>query len=150
MERERIGRLADRALRWVRLRAKPNSEKKVAIIYVSGIGKGKITAASLNVPRSLIRFLKGMQEAGYRVEGLASDADALLAEMLHKGRNISDAPRITGKSNSDSSSSTPRAPWNQRPWRREITRSGRNSRTCLLYTSPSPRDGLLSRMPSSA
>ena len=30
--------------------------------------------------------------------------------------------------------------------------AGRSSRsdTCLLYTSPSPRDGLLSRMPSSA
>ena len=27
---------------------------------------------------------------------------------------------------------------------------GRGVRTCLLYTSPSPRDGLLSRMPSSA
>ena len=27
--------------------------------------------------------------------------------------------------------------------------AGRNT-TCLLYTSPSPRDGLLSRMPSSA
>ena len=25
-----------------------------------------------------------------------------------------------------------------------------NSSSCLLYTSPSPRDGLLSRMPSSA
>ena len=25
-----------------------------------------------------------------------------------------------------------------------------NDRICLLYTSPSPRDGLLSRMPSSA
>ena len=25
-----------------------------------------------------------------------------------------------------------------------------NSQVCLLYTSPSPRDGLLSRMPSSA
>ena len=25
-----------------------------------------------------------------------------------------------------------------------------NDQTCLLYTSPSPRDGLLSRMPSSA
>ena len=25
-----------------------------------------------------------------------------------------------------------------------------NFNTCLLYTSPSPRDGLLSRMPSSA
>ena len=27
---------------------------------------------------------------------------------------------------------------------------GTNTITCLLYTSPSPRDGLLSRMPSSA
>ena len=27
---------------------------------------------------------------------------------------------------------------------------GAQGRTCLLYTSPSPRDGLLSRMPSSA
>ena len=27
---------------------------------------------------------------------------------------------------------------------------GTNLQTCLLYTSPSPRDGLLSRMPSSA
>ena len=26
----------------------------------------------------------------------------------------------------------------------------RTSKSCLLYTSPSPRDGLLSRMPSSA
>ena len=26
----------------------------------------------------------------------------------------------------------------------------KSARTCLLYTSPSPRDGLLSRMPSSA
>ena len=38
---------------------------------------------------------------------------------------------------------------------RQLTRIGRPgvwalSRTCLLYTSPSPRDGLLSRMPSSA
>ena len=27
---------------------------------------------------------------------------------------------------------------------------GTKPKTCLLYTSPSPRDGLLSRMPSSA
>ena len=31
-----------------------------------------------------------------------------------------------------------------------IAQKLRLSRTCLLYTSPSPRDGLLSRMPSSA
>ena len=28
--------------------------------------------------------------------------------------------------------------------------AGMNAHSCLLYTSPSPRDGLLSRMPSSA
>ena len=93
VERERIGRLADRALRWIRLRSKPNPEKKIAIIYVAGIGKGKITAASLNVPRSLMHFLTGMRDEGYRVEGIPSDADALLAEMLHKGRNISENQR---------------------------------------------------------
>ena len=32
----------------------------------------------------------------------------------------------------------------------EQKRSNKNSIICLLYTSPSPRDGLLSRMPSSA
>ena len=31
----------------------------------------------------------------------------------------------------------------------KVTAHG-NTITCLLYTSPSPRDGLLSRMPSSA
>ena len=31
-----------------------------------------------------------------------------------------------------------------------LTRSLREHNDCLLYTSPSPRDGLLSRMPSSA
>ena len=33
---------------------------------------------------------------------------------------------------------------------RQFYRDCRVSGTCLLYTSPSPRDGLLSRMPSSA
>ena len=31
-----------------------------------------------------------------------------------------------------------------------FTITGTDSKGCLLYTSPSPRDGLLSRMPSSA
>ena len=33
---------------------------------------------------------------------------------------------------------------------KEILSSGKAALVCLLYTSPSPRDGLLSRMPSSA
>ena len=31
-----------------------------------------------------------------------------------------------------------------------VIENSEGARTCLLYTSPSPRDGLLSRMPSSA
>ena len=33
---------------------------------------------------------------------------------------------------------------------RAVPRPGPEEVVCLLYTSPSPRDGLLSRMPSSA
>ena len=32
----------------------------------------------------------------------------------------------------------------------DIANESQHPRACLLYTSPSPRDGLLSRMPSSA
>ena len=36
-------------------------------------------------------------------------------------------------------------------WAAELLgKSGDDAEACLLYTSPSPRDGLLSRMPSSA
>ena len=34
--------------------------------------------------------------------------------------------------------------------RADLTYCGNHDHGCLLYTSPSPRDGLLSRMPSSA
>src|SRR5664279_2036286 len=58
-------------------------------------------------------------------------------------------------------------PYNETPWNDQVAHEGLALRvaravnhlratlmagftTCLLYTSPSPRDGLLSRMPSSA
>ena len=86
---ERIALLVDRARRWVRLRKTPNAEKRIAIIYVSGIGKGRITAAGLNVPRSMIRFLAALRREGYRIEGAPAKERALLDEMLEKGRNVS-------------------------------------------------------------
>ena len=35
-------------------------------------------------------------------------------------------------------------------WTIEVVGNKYRTHSCLLYTSPSPRDGLLSRMPSSA
>lgn len=87
--RERIVLLVQRAKRWVRLRRVPNQDKRIAIFYVSGIGKGRITAAGLNVPRSLLRFLGVLRESGYRIDGLPGTDKALQTEMLEKGRNVS-------------------------------------------------------------
>ena len=42
------------------------------------------------------------------------------------------------------------AAWRRRAPPATSPRRARPARACLLYTSPSPRDGLLSRMPSSA
>ena len=86
---ERISLLVERARRWVRLRKTPNASKKVAIVYVAGLGKGRITAAGLNVPRSLIRFLAAMQRQGYSLDGPPVNEAALIDEMLAKGRNVS-------------------------------------------------------------
>ena len=42
-------------------------------------------------------------------------------------------------------------PWHHHPmWNLTVRQQIATSISCLLYTSPSPRDGLLSRMPSSA
>ncbi|MBL8211833.1 MAG: cobaltochelatase subunit CobN [Bryobacterales bacterium] len=87
---DRIERLVDRSARWVRLRKVPNRKKKVAVIYVAGVGKGKVVAASLNVPASLTRFLGGLRDAGYSVTRLPTDPEALIQEMNTKGRNIAE------------------------------------------------------------
>ena len=58
-----------------------------------------------------------------------------------------DAPRL-GVSNQATTPNSPTIPLpNFQPSNLPLTD---NPNTCLLYTSPSPRDGLLSRMPSSA
>ena len=88
-QQERMGRMVERAQRWVRLKKAPNSEKRIAVLYVSGIGKGRITAAGMNVPRSLTRFLAAMKGEGYNVRDAPIDERQLLDEMLTKGRNVS-------------------------------------------------------------
>ncbi len=85
---ERIDRMTDRAARWVRLRKAPNAEKKLAVIYVAGMGKGKITAASMNVPESMRDFLGSLKNAGYRVNRIPANSEALVAELNERGRNL--------------------------------------------------------------
>jgi magnesium chelatase subunit H len=77
---ERVQRLIGRVKSWVNLRQKAASERKVAIIlYGFPPGYGAVgTAALLNVPRSLLKFLKALKEQGYTVGDLPDDGEELI------------------------------------------------------------------------
>ncbi|MEM4679786.1 MAG: magnesium chelatase subunit H [Thermofilaceae archaeon] len=83
---DRVERLARRAANWVRLRRKPNSEKRIAIViynYPPGeenLGK----AAYLNVFESLSRLLEALKESGYHVPRVPS-GEELKNILLSKG-----------------------------------------------------------------
>ncbi len=100
---ERVERFAQRAAAWVRLRRKPNSEKRVAIIYYNKmLGKddlmrGSPTGAFLDGPESLMRFLPKMKEKGYRIDNLPRDGAQLIDRIRESGRNI--APWAQGELN---------------------------------------------------
>lgn len=77
---ERVERLIGRVKTWVSLRQKPASERKIAIIlYGFPPGYGAVgTAALLNVPRSLLKFLHALKEQGYTVGDLPEDGEELI------------------------------------------------------------------------
>ena len=91
-------------------------------------------------------FKSPMDDFGYDVSdycdvdpcfGTLADFDALVARAHELGLKV-----IIDQVYSHSSS--------EHAWFEESRSSRDNPKACLLYTSPSPRDGLLSRMPSSA
>ncbi|MBD6619297.1 magnesium chelatase subunit H [Komarekiella sp. 'clone 1'] len=77
---ERVQRLIGRVKSWVALRQKPVSERKIAIIlYGFPPGYGAVgTAALLNVPRSLLKFLHALKDQGYTVGDLPEDGEELI------------------------------------------------------------------------
>ncbi|MEC4813986.1 MAG: magnesium chelatase subunit H [Scytonema sp. PMC 1069.18] len=77
---ERVQRLIGRVKSWVNLRQKPVSERKIAIIlYGFPPGYGAVgTAALLNVPRSLLKFLNALKDQGYTVGDLPEDGEELI------------------------------------------------------------------------
>ncbi len=78
---DRLDRLAGLAKAYSDLRTTDNSGKKVAFVvydYPPGMGR-KASAALLDVPKSLHRILKGMQQEGYDVGELPDTPEQLLA-----------------------------------------------------------------------
>lgn len=77
---ERVQRLTGRVKRWIALRRTPVAERRIAIIlYGFPPGYGAVgTAALLNVPRSLLKFLEALKKQGYTVGDLPADGEALI------------------------------------------------------------------------
>ncbi|MEB3282321.1 MAG: magnesium chelatase subunit H [Lyngbya sp.] len=87
---ERVKRLTGRVKNWINLRKTPPSERKIAIIlYGFPPGYGATgTAALLNVPRSLIKFLNGLKSLGYTVGEIPEDGEELIKQVKEADEDV--------------------------------------------------------------
>lgn len=86
---ERLQRAVDRAWRWIQLRHKANSRKRVALLYYnSPPGKGNISASYLNVPGSLAAVVERLRDDGYLTGGRMPSERELLDLLERSGRNV--------------------------------------------------------------
>ena len=87
---ERVKRLTGRIKNWIELRHAPPAERKIAVIlYGFPPGYGATgTAALLNVPRSLLNFLRALKDRGYTVGDLPEDGEEIV-------RQVKEADEVT-------------------------------------------------------
>ena len=83
-DHERIERLAGLVWRLTRLRRKPNSQKRIAIILTNSSAKAQRigNAVGLDAPASLMRIFAALSEAGYTVGELPESGDHLIASLI--------------------------------------------------------------------
>lgn len=86
---ERAERLADRAANWIKLRRKPNAEKRLVIVYYKAPGMSSLSAAGLEVCPSLLNLLRRLEKEGYNLGGpLPETPEALFQLIQLKGRTL--------------------------------------------------------------
>ena len=85
----RISFVADLAANWIKLRRKPAAERKVAIVLANYPNRdGRIgNGVGLDTPAGVIEALKAMQAAGYAIEDVPENGDALIARLLQGPTN---------------------------------------------------------------
>ncbi|PSF35683.1 magnesium chelatase subunit H [Aphanothece hegewaldii CCALA 016] len=86
---ERVQRLIGRLKSWIKLKNTSPNERKIAIIlYGFPPGYGATgTAALLNVPRSLVKFLQALQKEGYTVNNLPDDGEKIITQVKEADEN---------------------------------------------------------------
>ncbi len=86
---ERVAKLVRLSLRWARLRYIPNEEKKIAIIFHNYPPRNDTigSAFGLDSPASVWNILHNLQEAGYKLDYLPENGQALMEDMLDRVTN---------------------------------------------------------------
>ncbi|MXW47931.1 MAG: cobaltochelatase subunit CobN [Gammaproteobacteria bacterium] len=81
--RERIAFVAQLAASWCRLRAKANSEKRIAFILANyPTREGRLgNGVGLDTPASVITILHALQQQGYSIDSPPPDGDTLMHEL---------------------------------------------------------------------
>lgn len=70
---------------YLKLKTKPNSEKRLAIIYFKGPGQNAMLAQGLEVIPSLYNTLRHLQSEGYNVDGLPGTVAAFRKLIMEQG-----------------------------------------------------------------
>lgn len=70
---------------FTKLQTTDNSEKKVAIYYYKGTGKGTLSASQLEGVQSLYNTLKMLEDNGYNVDGLPDNIDDFEEQIQKEG-----------------------------------------------------------------
>ena len=81
--------------------------------------------------------------------GSAIASSSMATEMI-KGKSLDDALELTNKAVAEALDGLPAHKMHCSVLAEEAIKAAIDDYNCLLYTSPSPRDGATSRMPSSA
>lgn len=84
-EKERVDAFMELFTRFMRLREKPNAQKRVAIGYFKSPGNDAMRASGMEVIPSLYNFLKRLRTEGYDVAGLPPTLEAFQTQMMKEG-----------------------------------------------------------------
>lgn len=71
--------------KFTKLQTKQNSEKRIAIYYYKGVGKGAISASDIEGVQSLFNTLQLLKDNGYNVKGLPENAKMLESMIQQQG-----------------------------------------------------------------
>ncbi len=85
-EAERCRFLCDYLSRYMSLRQKPNSQKRIAIGYFKRPGNDALLASGMEVIPSMYNLLKRLRQEGYDVSGLPATLGEFTAQVRREGR----------------------------------------------------------------